>query len=42
MIYVCHYADDTAFYACNSDLHNLISRLERDSVLAIEWFECIL
>ena len=25
----------------DSDLHNLIFRLERDSVLAIEWFECI-
>ena len=36
----CNYADDTAFYACNSDLHYLISRLEHDSVLAIEWFEC--
>ena len=37
---VCNYADDTTFYACDSDLHNLISRLEHDSVLAIEWFEC--
>ena len=37
---VCNYADDTTFYACDSDLHYLISRLEHDSVLAIEWFEC--
>ena len=37
---VCNYADDTKFYACDSDLHNLISRLEHDFVLAIEWFEC--
>ena len=36
----CNYADDTRFYACDSDLHYLISRLEHDSVLAIEWFEC--
>ena len=37
---VCNYADETAFYACDSDLHNLISRLENDFFLAIEWFEC--
>ena len=37
---VCNYADDTTFYACDSDLHNLILRLEHDSILAIEWFEC--
>ena len=37
---VCNYADDTTFYACDSDLHYLISRLEHDSVLATEWFEC--
>ena len=28
------------FCACDSDLRNLISKLEHDSVLAIEWFEC--
>ena len=38
-INVCNYADDTTFYACDSDFHNLISRLEHDSVLAIKWFE---
>ena len=37
---VPNYADDTTFYACDSDFHFLISRLEHDSVLAIEWFEC--
>ena len=37
---VCNYADHTTFYALDSDLHYLISRLEHDSVLAIEWFEC--
>ena len=36
----CNYADGTTFYACDSDLHYLISRLEHDSRLAIEWFEC--
>ena len=34
---VCNYADDSMFYASNSDLHYLISRLEDDSVLATEW-----
>ena len=37
---VCNYADKTSFYASDSDLKYLISRLEHDSVLAIEWFEC--
>ena len=36
---VCNYADDTTFHACDSNLDNLIRRLEHDSVLAIEWFE---
>ena len=39
-INVCNNTDDTTFYACDSDLHYLISRLEHDSVLAIEWFAC--
>ena len=33
---VCNYADYTTFYARDSDLNNLISRLEHDSVLAVE------
>ena len=33
---VCNYADDTTFHICDSDLENLINRLEHDSVLAIE------
>ena len=36
---VCNYADDTTFHACDSNLDDLIRRLEHDSVLAIEWFE---
>ena len=36
---VCNYADDTTFHACDSDLGNLINRLEHDSMLATEWFE---
>ena len=38
---VCNYVGNTKFYACDSDLHKLILRLEHDPVLAIEWFECI-
>ena len=37
---VCNCTDDTTFYACDSDLHNLILRLEHGSVLATECFEC--
>ena len=33
---VHNYADNTTFYACNLDLHCLISRSEHYSVLAIE------
>ena len=36
---VCNYADGTTFHACDSNLDDLIRRLEHDSVLAIEWFE---
>ena len=38
-IKVCNFADDTTFFACDKDLKTLISRLEHDSHLAIEWFE---
>ena len=34
---VCNYADDTTFHAC--DLKSLITRLEHNAALAIEWFE---
>ena len=36
---VCNYADDTTFHACDLDLKSLITRLEHDAALAIEWFE---
>ena len=36
---VCNFADGTTFFACNKDLKTLISRLEHDSYLAIEWFQ---
>ena len=37
---VCTYADNTTFYARDSDICDLIKRVEHDSSLAIEWFEC--
>ena len=36
---VSNFADDTTFFACDKDLKTLISRLEHDSHLVIEWFE---
>ena len=36
---MCNYADDTTFHACDLDLKSLITRLEHDAALAIEWFE---
>ena len=33
---VCSFADDTKFFASDKDLHSLIKRLERDSLLAVE------
>ena len=35
-----NYADDTNLYACDMELGNLMRRLEHDSLIAIEWFEC--
>ena len=36
---VCNFADDTTFYACDTNIQSLLNRLEHDSFLAIEWFE---
>ena len=36
---VCNFADVTTFFDCDKDLKTLISSLEHDSHLAIEWFE---
>ena len=35
----CNYADEVTFYSYDLDLKSLITRLERDAGLAIEWFE---
>ena len=34
----CNYADDTTIYTCNSDLENIINRLEMDSSILVKWF----
>ena len=36
---VCNYANDTTFHACDLDLKSLITRLESDVALSIEWSE---
>ena len=36
---VCNYAYDTTFHACDLDLKSLITRLESDVALSIEWSE---
>ena len=36
---VCNFADDTTPYACDTNLTNLISRLEYAMEQAIDWFE---
>ena len=36
---ICNYADDNTLNACDMSLYELVRRLERDSLLAIEWFQ---
>ena len=36
---MCSYADGSTFHACDTDLKDLITRLEHDSLLAIKWFQ---
>ena len=36
---VCNFAADTTFFACDSNLKQLMQRLGHDTKLAIEWFE---
>ena len=36
---ICNYADDNTLNACDMSLHELVRRLEHDSLLAIEWFQ---
>ena len=36
---VCNFADDTTFFACDSDLKHLMEKLGHDIKLAIEWLE---
>ena len=36
---ICNYADDTTPHACDTEIQNLIRRLEHDCLLEIEWFD---
>lgn len=36
---ICSYTDDTTPYGCDQNLDQLISRLERDAILSLTWFE---
>ena len=36
---VCNLADDTTPYACDSNIENLLRRLEYDTLMAIIWFD---
>ena len=36
---MCNFADSTSFFVCDKDLKTLISRLEHNSHLPMEWFE---
>ena len=36
---VCNFADGTFFFACDSDLKNIMERLKHDTELATKWFE---
>ena len=35
---ICKYADDTTLYTCDTNLDNVIARLENDSNSVIKWF----
>ena len=37
---VCNLADDTTYYSSDLELKELIRKLEHDSALALEWFDC--
>ena len=35
---ICNYADDTTIYACDNNIDNVLTRLENDSNIIIQWF----
>ena len=35
----CNFADDTTPFVCGLDITSVVNRLEKDSLLAIVWFE---
>ena len=36
---ICHFADDITTYISNLSLENVLKSLEKNSMLAIRWFE---
>ena len=36
---VCNFADDTTTYISDESLENILKSLEKNSILAIHWFE---
>ena len=36
---MCNYADDTGLHVSDKDLRSVLTSLEHDSHVAIEWFE---
>ena len=36
---ICNFADDTTPHACDTNLHELLMRLEHDTALTVCWFE---
>ena len=37
---VCNLADDTTYFSSDMNLNELIRKLEHDTALALEWFDC--
>ena len=37
---LCNFADNATFHACDSSLEDLVNRLENDTNLVVEWFDC--
>ena len=37
---ICNFADDNTLYACDTNLDNILSRLNADINIVIQWFKC--
>jgi len=36
----CNFADDTTLYGCDTNISEVIRRLEHDTLISLEWFGC--